>query len=143
MLEDRRKGDRRKNGNKEFHEKKTLTVSLTAFVTFVAVIAITFVTTACFLAVYYERRINDIYANYESSQELVYSPIDDIDYFDVENIIDDPNVSTDLITDPNLVEENSVDETIDEIDVETSDESVNETSEDIVDESSIENDVTE
>ena len=112
MSEDRRQGDRRKNNSKEIHEKKTLTVTLTAFVTFVAVIAIIFITAACFLAVYYERRINDIYSSYDSSQELVYTEsIDDTDYFDMNNIINDPNASSELITDPDLFDDDSVNET--------------------------------
>ena len=60
MSEDRRQVDRRQADRQNPHEKKTLTVSLTAFVVFVAIIAIVFVLAASFLAVYYEKRIREI-----------------------------------------------------------------------------------
>ncbi len=115
MSEDRRQVDRRQADRQNPHEKKTLTVSLTAFVVFVAIIAIVFVLAASFLAVYYEKRIREIIQIYYEAtpQELIYtSPLDDeeIEYFDVENIVTDPNVSTNLITDANVVEDTTVDE---------------------------------
>lgn len=103
MAEDRRQGDRRQTDRRRPLEQKTITISLISFVIFVSLIAITFVTAACFLAVFYERKINEMQNNFYT-QELIY-PSDDMVYIDVENIVDDSNVSTELITDSNLIVE--------------------------------------
>lgn len=117
MSGDRRQVDRRQADRQNSNERKELTMSVTAFVIFVAVIAIVFVLAASFLAVYYEKRISEIIQQnseilqlYDDAATLIYTTDEEIEYFDVENIVSDPNVSTNLITDANAFEEEIVDE---------------------------------
>lgn len=98
---DRRKGDRRNSYNSD---KKVLTMTLTTFITVVIVVIVIFVTTLAFLAVYFERKLNDAENKAVDPSTLDYPS----EYIDISNIIDDGN-SIDN-PDENNPEENNPDE---------------------------------
>ena len=95
---DRRKGDRR-----DANGRKILTMTLPTFVTIIAVIAIIFVTAAAFMAVYYEKKLDETEAKNDHNSQLQYPVDDNIESIDISNLVTNP-------TDENISSENTVPE---------------------------------
>lgn len=115
MAEDRRQNDRRvgekdrrKGDRRDANGKKILTMTLPTFVTVIAVIAIIFVTAAAFMAVYYEKRLDEAEVKNDPNSQLQY-PIDNTEYIDISNLVLDPTNES-LPIDNNVLE-NEVNET--------------------------------
>lgn len=118
MAEDRRQNDRRvgekdrrKGDRRDANGRKILTMTLPTFVTVIAVIAIIFVTTAAFMAVYYEKRLDEAEVKNDSDSQLQY-PIDNTEYIDISNLVlnstnenlPDDNTNEDVPTDNDVLE---------------------------------------
>lgn len=118
MAEDRRQNDRRvgekdrrKGDRRDANGRKILTMTLPTFVTLIAVIAIIFVTTAAFMAVYYEKKLDEAEVKNDPNSQLQY-PIDNTEYIDISNLVlnstneslPDDNTNEDVPTDNNVLE---------------------------------------
>ena len=102
MAEDRRQNDRRvgekdrrKGDRRDSNGRKTLVMTLPTFVTIISVIAIIFVTAAAFMAVYYEKRLDEVE---NSTSQLQYPNNDTTEYIDISNLLSDFNNETDNVS---------------------------------------------